>query len=98
MAEEILVLENITKVYPNGFVANKDVNLSVRKGEIHALVGENGAGKTTLMKILFGIYKQDFGNVLIWVTICVVKHPTDSKRFDVFCQCTFCHLFIPPAF
>ena len=55
MGDDILVLENITKVYPNGFVANKDVNLRVKKGEIHALVGENGAGKTTLMKVLFGI-------------------------------------------
>lgn len=65
MAEEILVLENITKVYPNGFVANKDVNLSVRKGEIHALVGENGAGKTTLMKILFGIENPEEGRILL---------------------------------
>lgn len=44
----ILEMRGITKIYPNGFVANKDVNLAVREGEIHALVGENGAGKSTL--------------------------------------------------
>ena len=52
MAKELLRMEGITKVYPNGFMANKDVTLSVSEGEIHALMGENGAGKTTLMKIL----------------------------------------------
>ncbi|NLI90107.1 MAG: ATP-binding cassette domain-containing protein, partial [Epulopiscium sp.] len=48
-------MNGISKVYPNGVYANKDVDFSVRKGEIHALVGENGAGKSTLMKILFGL-------------------------------------------
>ena len=47
-----------------GTYANEHVNLSVEKGEIHALLGENGAGKTTLMNILFGIYKAESGRVL----------------------------------
>ena len=50
----VLSMENITKVYKDGFAANKNVNLSVRKGDIHGLVGENGAGKSTLMNVLFG--------------------------------------------
>jgi ABC-type uncharacterized transport system ATPase subunit len=65
MVKNILSMENITKVYSNGFVANKDVNLSVDEGEIHALVGENGAGKSTLMKILFGVEKPDEGRILL---------------------------------
>ncbi|MEG1050354.1 MAG: ATP-binding cassette domain-containing protein, partial [Oscillospiraceae bacterium] len=65
MSEEILLMDKITKVYPNGFVANKEVTLSVNKGEIHALVGENGAGKTTLMKVLFGFEQPEGGKVVI---------------------------------
>lgn len=64
--EENLILEmkNIWKIYPNGVVANKDMNLSVNKGEIHALLGENGAGKSTLMKILFGIEQPTQGDII----------------------------------
>ncbi len=65
MPEEILLMDKITKVYPNGFVANKEVTLSVNKGEIHALMGENGAGKSTLMKILFGIEQAEEGHIYI---------------------------------
>lgn len=65
MGENILVMEKITKVYANGFVANKDVDFSVKKGEIHALVGENGAGKSTLMKILFGVETADSGKIFL---------------------------------
>lgn len=56
-------MENITKVYDNGVTANKDVNFSVNKGEIHALMGENGAGKSTLMKVLFGLEKCNAGSI-----------------------------------
>ena len=78
MAEEILVMENITKVYPNGFVANKSVNLRVEKGEIHALVGENGAGKTTLMKILFGIENPEEGRILLKGQEVKILNPIDA--------------------
>lgn len=63
--EVILRVENILKVYPNGIVANKDVNFEVEKGEIHALIGENGAGKSTLMKILFGIETPEEGKIYL---------------------------------
>lgn len=61
----IVEMRSIDKVYGNGVVANTDVNFSVLKGEIHALVGENGAGKSTLMKILFGIEQPTAGHILI---------------------------------
>lgn len=61
--EDILKMENIVKIYGNGVLANNNVNFSVRKGEIHALMGENGAGKSTLMKVLFGIEQPDKGKI-----------------------------------
>lgn len=63
MSDDLLRMENITKVYSNGVMANNNVNFSVRKGEIHALMGENGAGKSTLMKILFGAQGMDSGKI-----------------------------------
>ena len=66
MGKEILKMEHITKIYPNGVMANRDVSFSVREGEIHALMGENGAGKSTLMKVLSGVYTRDGGTVRIF--------------------------------
>ncbi|MBO5170579.1 MAG: sugar ABC transporter ATP-binding protein [Oscillospiraceae bacterium] len=60
--ENILKLTQINKSFP-GVKALSDVNLTVKKGEVHALVGENGAGKSTLMKIISGAYKKDSGTV-----------------------------------
>src|SRR5690625_4374853 len=59
----LLEMKDIRKVFPDGTVANKQVNLKVHEGEIHALVGENGAGKSTLMKILFGLEKPTSGTI-----------------------------------
>ena len=57
MQDYILQMEHITKRF-SGVIALDDVNFQVRRGEIHALVGENGAGKSTLMKILSGVYSN----------------------------------------
>ncbi|MCB0154025.1 MAG: ABC transporter ATP-binding protein [Anaerolineae bacterium] len=59
----LVEMKNILKVYPNGVAANKNVDFSVDKGEIHALVGENGAGKSTLMKILYGLEQPTSGEI-----------------------------------
>lgn len=78
MPEEILLMDKITKVYPNGFVANKEVTFSINKGEIHALVGENGAGKTTLMKILFGIEQPEEGKIYIKGKEVKINNPLEA--------------------
>ena len=61
----VVQLKGITKVYPNGVAANQGVDFNLRKGEIHALVGENGAGKSTLMKILFGLEQPTSGDIFV---------------------------------
>ena len=63
MAENLNQMEHIHKYFP-GVHALNDVHLSVKAGEVHALIGENGAGKSTLMKVLNGIYKKDGGRIL----------------------------------
>lgn len=79
----VVEMENITKIYPNGVVANKDVNLRLREGEIHALMGENGAGKSTLMKILFGIEKATEGKILIRGEEIVIQNPMHAIELGI---------------
>mgnify|MGYP002854951345 FL=1 len=64
MSEYLLEMKNITKTFP-GVKALDNVQLNVRKGTVHALMGENGAGKSTLMKCLFGIYEPDGGEIFL---------------------------------
>ena len=60
----VVEMTGITKQFGQ-VIANNNVNFELRKGEVHALLGENGAGKTTLMRILYGLYKADEGDVSI---------------------------------
>ena len=64
MSEYYVEMRHITKGFP-GIVANDDISIGVRKGEVYALLGENGAGKSTLMSMLFGMYEPDRGEILI---------------------------------
>jgi general nucleoside transport system ATP-binding protein len=75
-------MRDITKTWP-GVVANDHVNLKVRKGEIHALVGENGAGKTTLMNILYGLIHADSGEIYINGQLAHINGPRDAIRLKI---------------
>src|SRR5712691_2124224 len=75
-------MRDICKAWP-GVVANDHVNLAVRKGEIHALVGENGAGKTTLMNILYGLIHPDSGEMYINGQLAHVTGPRDAIRLGI---------------
>jgi putative multiple sugar transport system ATP-binding protein len=84
MSEYILEMDNITKEFP-GVVALKDVTFEVKKGEIHALVGENGAGKSTLMSVLSGIhpYGSYTGNIIFNGTECKFKNIRESEAAGI---------------
>jgi simple sugar transport system ATP-binding protein len=75
-------LKGITKRFP-GVVANRDIALQVRRGTIHAIVGENGAGKSTLMKILYGVQLPDEGTIAINGREVVLKSPTEAIRTGI---------------
>jgi general nucleoside transport system ATP-binding protein len=70
-------LRGITKRFP-GVVANQDIELSVRRGEVHAIVGENGAGKSTLMKTLYGMHRPDEGTILLHGREVSFRNPADA--------------------
>ncbi|MCZ2838533.1 ABC transporter ATP-binding protein [Modestobacter sp. VKM Ac-2985] len=70
-------LRGITKRFP-GVVANKDIELRVRRGEVHAIVGENGAGKSTLMKTLYGMHRPDEGQILLDGEPASFRSPADA--------------------
>src|SRR5437763_11110813 len=75
-------MRDICKAWP-GVVANDHVNLAVRKGEIHALVGENGAGKSTLMNILYGLIHPDSGEIYINGQLVHIGGPRDAIRLHI---------------
>ena len=83
MSEEYAIeMRDITKTF-GSIVANKNVHLNVKQGEILALLGENGSGKTTLMNMLSGIYKPDSGTILVDGKPVVIKSPEDAKLLGI---------------
>ena len=78
----IIEMAGITKVFP-GIIANDDVTLQLKKGEIHALLGENGAGKSTLMSILFGLYKSEKGVIKKNGETVHINGPNDAGKLGI---------------
>jgi len=77
-----LSLSGITKAFP-GVIANQDISLDIRAGEVHAILGENGAGKSTLMKILYGFYQPDSGTIRAGERVVHIHSPADGKRLGI---------------
>ncbi len=73
---------NITKRFP-GIIANDNITLQLRKGEIHALLGENGAGKSTLMSVLFGLYQPEEGTIKKDGQVVQIKDPNDANDLGI---------------
>jgi len=80
--EYIIEMLHITKEFP-GIVANDDITLQLKKGEIHALLGENGAGKSTLMSVLFGLYQPDKGVIKKDGREVKINNPNDANALGI---------------
>lgn len=80
--EYVIEMSHITKKFGN-FKANDDISLDLKKGEIHALLGENGAGKSTLMSILFGLYTPEEGSIKIRGKEVNIKNPNDANELGI---------------
>ena len=78
----IIEMRNITKSFP-GIIANDDITLQLKKGEIHALLGENGAGKSTLMSVLFGLYYPEAGAIYKNGEPVQIQGPNDANRLGI---------------
>jgi simple sugar transport system ATP-binding protein len=78
----VVELKQITKRFP-GIVANDSISLTLRKGEIHALLGENGAGKSTLMNILFGLYQPDEGSIEMDGKLVTIDNPNTAIKYGI---------------
>jgi len=78
----LIEMNGITKVFP-GIVANDDITLQLKKGEIHALLGENGAGKSTIMSILFGLYQAEKGTIKKNNEIIHIHGPIDAGKLGI---------------
>jgi len=81
-SDYIVELKHITKRFP-GIVANDDVSIGIRKGEIFALLGENGAGKSTLMSMLFGMYEPDGGEIYVRGQRVVLKSSKEAAALNI---------------
>lgn len=82
MDDFVIEMRNITKTFP-GIKANDNITLQLRRGEIHALLGENGAGKSTLMSVLFGLYQPDSGEIYKDGQKVNIRNPNDANALGI---------------
>ena len=82
MQEYAIEMRDITKVFP-GIIANDNVTFCIKRGEIHALLGENGAGKSTLMSVLFGLYQPESGEILLDGRRVEIKNPRTANALGI---------------
>ena len=82
MDDYIIEMLNITKEFP-GIIANDNITLQLKKGEIHALLGENGAGKSTLMSVLFGLYQPEAGVIKVRGKEEKITGPLDAHALGI---------------
>ena len=82
MSEYVIEMNHIRKEFP-GIVANDDITLQLKKGEIHALLGENGAGKSTLMSVLFGLYQPEAGTIKKDGKEVKINNPNDATSLGI---------------
>ena len=80
--ENVVEMRNVTKIF-GSFVANNQVNLQVRRGEIHALLGENGAGKSTMMNMLAGLLQPTSGDILLNGEVVQITSPTTANKLGI---------------
>ena len=81
-ASPLVVMQSISKRFP-GVLANDDVSLDLRQGEVHALIGENGAGKSTLMRVLYGLYPPDGGTISVKGEVVKIASPRDAISLGI---------------
>ena len=81
-SENFIEMLHITKEFP-GIIANDDITLQLRRGEIHALLGENGAGKSTLMSVLFGLYQPEAGTIKKNGEVVKINDPNDATALGI---------------
>ena len=81
-SDYVIEMRHITKEFP-GIIANDDITLQLRRGEIHALLGENGAGKSTLMSVLFGLYQPEKGEILKNGQVVKINNPNDATALGI---------------
>ena len=80
--KNIIETKNITKCFP-GIIANNNISLEIRQGEVYALLGENGAGKSTLMNLLFGLYEPDSGDIILRGERVVISSPAYASSLSI---------------